>query len=58
VKLSQKAPEVAPAPSPSPSISPKGDLRSKSIVCVKGKVKKKISGTNPKCPTGYKKVSA
>lgn len=25
------------------------------IVCFKGKMKKKISGTNPKCPTGYKK---
>jgi secreted trypsin-like serine protease len=25
------------------------------IVCFKGKTTKKISGTNPKCPTGYKK---
>ena len=26
-----------------------------SITCVKGKTTKKISGTNPVCPTGYKK---
>jgi hypothetical protein len=24
------------------------------ITCVKGKLTKKISGTNPKCPKGYK----
>jgi len=28
---------------------------SKSISCVKGKVTRKISGTNPKCPAGFKK---
>ena len=28
---------------------------SKSINCVKGKVTRKISGTNPKCPAGFKK---
>ena len=27
----------------------------KSISCVKGKLVRKISGTNPKCPTGFKK---
>jgi hypothetical protein len=27
----------------------------KSITCVKGKLKKKVTGTNPKCPKGYKK---
>lgn len=27
----------------------------KTITCVKGKLKKKVSGTNPKCPAGYKK---
>jgi hypothetical protein len=26
----------------------------KTITCVKGKSTKKISGTNPKCPKGYK----
>ena len=28
---------------------------SKSITCVKGKITRKISGSNPKCPSGYKK---
>jgi hypothetical protein len=26
----------------------------KVIVCMKGKMIKKVSGSNPKCPTGYK----
>jgi hypothetical protein len=26
----------------------------KTIVCVKGKINKKVSGVNPKCPRGYK----
>jgi hypothetical protein len=26
----------------------------KSITCVMGKKSKKVSGTNPKCPKGYK----
>ena len=26
-----------------------------SITCIKGKVTKKVSGANPKCPSGYKK---
>lgn len=29
--------------------------KSSTITCVKGKVSKKISGINPRCPTGYKK---
>ena len=33
------------------------DLKVKpiSITCIKGKLTKKVSGTNPKCPAGYKK---
>ena len=27
----------------------------KSISCVKGKIVRKISGSNPKCPSGFKK---
>ena len=27
----------------------------KTITCVKGKATKKVTGTNPKCPSGYKK---
>ena len=32
-------------------------MSKKSIKCVKGKVTKKVAGTNPKCPSGYKKVA-
>ena len=28
-------------------------VASKTITCVKGKLSKKVTGTNPKCPTGY-----
>lgn len=35
---------------PAGSVAPK-----KSITCVKGKLSKVVSGSNPKCPTGYKK---
>jgi hypothetical protein len=28
-----------------------------SITCTKGKLKKKVSGFNPKCPSGYKKAA-
>ena len=30
-------------------------LKKVTITCVKGKLTKKVTGTNPKCPTGYKK---
>jgi hypothetical protein len=26
-----------------------------SLTCVKGKITKKVTGANPKCPKGYKK---
>ena len=32
----------------------KMEIIKKSITCIKGKMKKKISGINPKCPTGYR----
>jgi len=31
-----------------------GTYSSKTISCIKGKTTKKVSGTNPKCPKGYK----
>jgi len=40
-------------PIPSTSVSPKA----LTITCIKGKTTKKVSGTNPKCPKGYKKAS-
>lgn len=44
VKLTQVA---APATKPASTKS--------TITCVKGKVSKKVTGSNPKCPSGYKK---
>ena len=35
-------------------VTPKPVLTKKTIVCVKGNTTKKVSGTNPKCPKGYK----
>jgi len=35
-------------------VTPKPVVPKKTIVCVKGKTTKKVSGTNPKCPKGYK----
>jgi hypothetical protein len=35
-------------------VTPKPIVTKKTIVCVKGKSTKKVSGTNPKCPKGYK----
>jgi hypothetical protein len=36
------------------AVTPKPVVSKKLIVCVKGKTTKKVSGTNPKCPKGYK----
>jgi len=36
------------------AVTPKPVATKKTIVCIKGKTTKKISGTNPKCPKGYK----
>jgi hypothetical protein len=59
VKLIQdKKIETAPAPASEPQVSaaapPKVAVK-KSITCVKGKITRKIAGTNPKCPAGFKK---
>ena len=35
-------------------VTPKPVVTKKAIVCVKGKTTKKVSGTSPKCPKGYK----
>lgn len=37
---------------PSPTVIPKSG---KKIICFKGKIIKTVSGTSPKCPTGFKK---
>ena len=54
VKLSQEK-VTAPTPSPTPVATVTVAKKSVTITCVKGKTTKKVSGTSPKCPTGYKK---
>lgn len=52
-KLTQVS-AVAPAKTPS-ATSPSASKAKTTISCVKGKTTKKVTGTNPKCPAGYKK---
>lgn len=59
VKLVQEKKVEAAAPATNATQSnaaaaPKVAIK-KSISCVKGKIIRKITGTNPKCPTGFKK---
>jgi hypothetical protein len=57
VKFTQVAEAVvtpSPTPIPTPSVNtvvPKKTV----IVCMKGKVVRKVTAVNPKCPAGYKK---
>jgi hypothetical protein len=44
---------VVPTQTPSPKA--KVSTKSSSITCIKGKIVKKVSGINPKCPSGYKR---
>ncbi len=58
VKLSQEKPVVVATPTPESTPTPvvKPVMQKKtSINCVKGKISKKVTAVNPKCPTGYKK---
>ena len=60
VKLSQKAPEVAPKPSPSASASTKPTPSAQPVKvqwCAKGNLKKKVTALKPACPAGYKKIA-
>jgi hypothetical protein len=59
MKVVQNA-EVKPTPTATPSPTPtvvttKPEVKKKVITCVKGKVSKKVTTVNPKCPAGYKK---
>jgi len=48
--------QVTPVASATPAASASATSKKKvSITCVKGKQIKKVSGTNPKCPQGFKK---
>ena len=54
VKLEQDK-AVAPTATPTPSSTVKPVAKKTTITCVKGKVSKKVTAVNPKCPAGYKK---
>lgn len=51
VKLTQES-KPAPEPEITTMAAPKAKI---SIVCLKGKISKKVTAVKPKCPTGYKK---
>ena len=52
--VSEATPTVTPTPTPTPTQTATKP-GAKSIVCVKGKVTKKVTALKPKCPAGYKK---
>ena len=71
IKLNQNkpaapaSPAVTPTPTPTQSAAPTQSssqaaptskvVAKTSITCVKGKLVRKVAGTNPKCPAGFKK---
>ena len=54
VKLTQEKKLTQAAPTTTTTTTEKKVI-TKTISCVKGKVTRKVSGTNPKCPAGFKK---
>jgi hypothetical protein len=52
VKKDPPAPEVKEVAAAKPAAAVAKKI---TITCAKGKLIKKVAGTNPKCPTGYKK---
>jgi hypothetical protein len=49
---------ATPSPTPWPTAKPQGEVNvtiKRSITCQKGKLTKKVTAINPKCPRGYKK---
>lgn len=60
VKLSQKAaaPEPTATPTPTASSTPAASpVAKRTITCLKGKVKRKITAIKPACPKGFRKAS-
>jgi hypothetical protein len=49
------SPSASPSASPTPLTKPIAASKKKTITCTKGKTTAKLTGTNPKCPPGYKK---
>jgi hypothetical protein len=44
-----------PATQLTPAASPSPKAKKSTITCTKGKLTKKVTAANPKCPAGYKK---
>jgi hypothetical protein len=55
VKISQDKPKEVIVEAKNEAAKANVVRKSVSILCSKGKTMKKISGTNPKCPPGFKK---
>jgi hypothetical protein len=58
IKLTQEKAAAKPTPTASATPSPTASKVAASkitITCIKGKLKKMVTGTKPVCPTGYKK---
>ena len=56
VKLSQEAPVATPSPTSSSTPSP-APAKKFTLKCAKGKTIKRVSGSAPRCPVGFKKVA-
>ena len=48
-------PTSSPSPTKKVSATPTPTVKSTTITCVKGKITTKVTGINPKCPSGYTK---
>jgi hypothetical protein len=46
---------ATPSPSPSPNPQQVKVMKRQTITCVNGKINKRVTAMNPKCPVGYKK---
>lgn len=58
IKLTQDVVAIAPTPSATPTNAAVKPVAAKKVItCAKGKATKKVTGTKPKCPSGYKKVA-
>jgi len=56
IKLNSPSTSATPTPSASATIAPVVQPSKKvTITCIKGKVVKKVTAVNPKCPAGFKK---
>ena len=55
ISMVQAARELVASKSALPPPTVKPVVKEKTITCLKGKISRKASGINPKCPTGFKK---